>query len=165
MEPVTGAQRPARRRRWRTISIEAVAVVAVIATPIVLFGCLMAWFHYELDRSEVRIMVDNQSSAVVDAMLFASDEPTPSVSVLSVESGGKADRSQNTWRTFGSATFRVRVGGRAYEGDAGTLIDDDGPHRFWVTALDDRVEVTRQSNERPWNLKMRAAEADTPPAR
>jgi hypothetical protein len=164
MQPAIDYAHPTthRRRPWRKILLIAGIVIAV---PLVLFGAFIGWFQYEMTRNQVIIMVDNRSTSPVDAMLFDAGAPTPTVALKSVAAGQQADRNQNTWRVIAPATFRVQVGARSYEGEAGILLDDDGPHRFWVKAFDDRVEVTRQSNEDPWDLKMLPWSSATQPAR
>jgi len=140
-----------RRKPWLKI-VRIIGVV--IAVPLLVFGGLGAWFEYEMTRNEIVIMVNNRASAPVDAMLFQTGASGPTVTLNSVSAGRQADCDQNTWRSIMPATFRVRVGGQTYEGNAGYLLDDDGPHRFWVKAFDDHVVVTRQSNESPSELKM-----------
>jgi hypothetical protein len=140
MQPIIDYARPAThraRRPWRKILL---VIVAIAAIPIALFAGFAAWWNHEMTRNEVVIMVDNQASVPVDAMLF-------DIAVKSVAPGKKADAGKNTYRSMGAGPFRVRVGTRNYEGDAGILLDDDGPHRFWVKAFDDRVVVTRQSTK------------------
>ena len=140
-----------RRRRWRRILL----VIAVLAiAPFLLYGAFAAWFEYEMTRNGVVIMVDNKASVPVDAMLYESVASNPAVTLTAVAAGRQAERDQNTWRSIMPGTFRVQVGLKTYEGNAGYLINDDGPHRFWVKAFDDRVVVTRQSNESPWDLDM-----------
>lgn len=141
------------RRRWRKIILVAGIAVAV---PGIFFGGFIAWFQYEMTRNEIVIMVDNKANASVDAMLFETGAPSPAAALNAVAARQRADQNQNTWRSITPATFRVRVGTQYYEGDAGYLLDDDGPHRFWVKAFDDHVIVTRQSNESPSDLKMQS---------
>jgi hypothetical protein len=133
--------------------------------PALLFGAFIAWFQYQMTRNEVVIMVENKASAPVHAMLFDTGAPTPTVALNAVAAGQQGERDQNTWRVIAPATFRVQVGTQVYEGAAGTLLDDDGPHRFWVKAFDDHVVVTRQSNEDPWDLQMLPLGSATRPAR
>jgi hypothetical protein len=151
-----------RRRSWRKILLIAGVALAV---PVVLVVGFVAWFQHEMTRNGIEITVDNRSGVAVDAMLFETGAPTPTLSVTDVAAGKTADRDKNVYRVIGSATFRVRVGTRDYEGYAGTLLDDDGPHRFRVKAFDDHVVVTRQSNEGPWDLSMAPPGSGADPAK
>jgi hypothetical protein len=164
MQPAIDYARPTtpRRRPWRKILLVAGILIVV---PLVVFGGFIAWFQYEMTRNQLVIMVENKASAPVEATLFETGASSPTVALNAVAAGQKGDRDQNAWRSITPATFRVRVGTHTYEGDAGYLLDDDGPHRFWVKAFDDHVVVTRQSNEAPWDLKMQPAGAASQPAR
>jgi hypothetical protein len=163
MQPTIEYADPTTHRRtpWRKILL---GVAVVIAVPIVLFGGLIAWYQYEMTRNGVVIMVDNQSTGSVDATLFDTVSSRPVMTLNGVAPARRGELDQNTWRSITPATFRVRVGTRTYQGDAGYLLDDDGPHRFWVKAFDDRVVVTRQSNEAPWDLEMSSLGSATKPA-
>jgi len=144
---------PAPRRRGALRSILVIVGVG-LGIPLLFVFAAFAWFAYETSRNEVILMVKNKSSETVDAMVINSTSPRLTIMVEGVPAGEAMDRDQNTWRELYDSVFRVQVGKQIYEGDPGVLLEDDGPHRFWVEVFDDHVEVTRQSNEDPWQLEM-----------
>lgn len=136
---------------------------ALIAVGLFFGGFTLWWYYVESQGTRIDLELTNHASrdaeaAIVEDSRAAAGDAAATASVGPVDPGDRAGSSWLLGRMAGASVMRVTVGRDVYEGKAGVMLDDDGPHRFWIDVYDGPVEVTRQSNESPWQLEMQVVE-------